>query len=339
MPVVQDSQTSTPKSVEEQKQGLFSSPVYGNAGLGNNPTADEIPKSSVSGPGDAESARRQAAGLEYGGSQSSGAGKPSADTIKFNSGTDSVNNDWRIRVSIHPSSKILYYAESDPGIVGKLRDTDGVIFPYVPTVSVSHAANYGSVPLTHSNYQNFFYESSGVSSISINADFTVQNTAEAEYFLAAIYFFRACTKMFYGIGEQYQGSPPPIVYLDGYGSHYLPHVSCVVTSFSHTMPADVDYMEVAISRPGTYSGPVSSASTAGSGAGTAADYSAWMKSQGGQSAARQATAQTYVTRVPTASQFSLTLQPVYSRNAQRNFDYGAFAKGDLISKAGSGGYI
>lgn len=338
MPVVQDSQTSSPKTVEEQKVGLFANPVYGNAGLGNNPTADEIPKTSVSGPGDAESARREVAGLQKGGT-AGGAAKPSVDVIKFNSGTDSLDNDWRVRISVHPSSKILYYAESDPGVVGKLRDTDGFIFPYVPQVSVTHSANYGSVPLTHANYQNFFYESSGVASINITGDFTVQNTAEAQYFLAGIYFFRAATKMFYGIGEQYQGSPPPIVYLDGYGAHYLPHLPCVVTAFSHTMPQDVDYMEVAISRPGQTSATASTAATAGSGAGTAADYSAWMKSQGGQSAARQATAQSYITRVPTTSQFQVTLQPVYSRTAQRNFDYAAFAKGDLISKSGSGGYL
>jgi hypothetical protein len=45
------------------------------------------------------------------------------------------------------------------------------------------------------------------------------------------------------------------------------------------------------------------------------------------------------TRVPTVSTFSLTLQPIYSRDAQRSFDYAAFARGDLISKAGSGGYL
>jgi len=338
MPVVQDSQTTSPKTVEEQKVGLFANPVYSTAGLGNNPPASETPKTSVSGPGDAESSRRAVAGLEKGGT-AGGSAKPSVDVVKFNSGTDALDNDWRVRISVHPSSKILYYAESDPGVVGKLRDTDGFIFPYVPQVTVTHGANYGSVPLTHSNYQNFFYESSQVASISITGDFTVQNTTEAQYFLAGIYFFRAATKMFYGIGEQYQGSPPPIVYLDGYGAHYLPHIPCVVTSFSHTMGQDVDYMEVAVSRPGTTSAPASTAATAGSGAGTAADYSAWMKSQGGQSAARQATAQSYITRVPTASQFQVTLQPVYSRTAQRNFDYAAFAKGDLISKAGSGGYL
>jgi hypothetical protein len=280
-------------------------------------------------------------GVNFGGTGGSteNGGLPAPDNVKFEDPGGLSSNDWRIRVSIHPASKILYYAEKDPGIVGVLKNTDGVIFPYVPSVTVSHMANYGSTPLTHANYANYFYESSQVSAISINADFTVQNQAEAAYFLAAVYFFRACTKMFYGDSNQYQGSPPPIVYLDGYGAHYLPHIPCVVTSFSHTMGQDVDYMEVAVSRPGTTSATASTAATAGSGAGTAADYSAWMKSQGGQSAARQATAQSYITRVPTASQFQVTLQPVYSRTAQRNFDYAAFAKGDLISKAGSGGYL
>ena len=123
MPVVQDSQTSSPKTVEEQKVGLFANPVYGNAGLGNNPTADEIPKTSVSGPGDAESSRRQVAGMQFGGVQAAagGAAKPGIDVVKFNSGTDALENDWRVRISVHPSSKILYYAESDSGVVGKLN--------------------------------------------------------------------------------------------------------------------------------------------------------------------------------------------------------------------------
>ena len=77
-----------------------------------------------------------------------------------------------------------------------------------------------------------------------------------------------------------------IIYLDGYGAHYLPHVSCVVTAFSHTMPSDVDYIEVTI--------------------GTSA------------------------TRVPTSSQFTIGLQPVYSRINQRKFSFDAFARGELI---------
>ena len=48
--------------------------------------------------------------------------------------------------------------------------------------------------------------------------------------------------MFFGNSGEFQGSPPPIVYLDGYGKHYLPHVPCLITNFSHQMPPAVDYI-------------------------------------------------------------------------------------------------
>ena len=292
-------------------------------------------KPNTSNSGDPEAARRMMSGVGFGGTGGSkdGNAPPTPDNVKFQDSTGLSASDWRIRVSIHPSSKILYYAEKDPGIVGVLKNTDGVIFPYVPSVTVSHMANYGSTPLTHANYANYFYESSQVSAISINADFTVQNQPEAAYFLAAVYFFRACTKMFYGDSNQYQGSPPPIVYLDGYGAHYLPHVPCVVTSFTHTMPPDVDYMEVTTSRPGAKKESSSSSAPVIPGINASATTPPPPAKSNSQ------TTDNYKTRVPTASQFQLTLQPVYSRMAQRLFSYESFAKGDLISKSGSGGYL
>ena len=292
-------------------------------------------KPNTSNSGDPEAARRVVSGVNFGGTGGSKNGNvpPAPDNVKFQDSTGLSASDWRIRVSIHPSSKILYYAEKDPGIVGVLKNTDGVIFPYVPSVTVSHMANYGSTPLTHANYANYFYESSQVSAISINADFTVQNQPEAAYFLAAVYFFRACTKMFYGDSNQYQGSPPPIVYLDGYGAHYLPHVPCVVTSFTHTMPPDVDYMEVTTSRPGAKKESSSSSAPVIPGINASATTPPPPAKSNSQ------TTDNYKTRVPTASQFQLTLQPVYSRLAQRLFSYESFAKGDLISKSGSGGYL
>jgi len=346
MPVVEESKQgifANPQygepTVEQQKAGLFANPSYGTSGL--QPYAPEKPATTA--PPDPEAARRQQAGLQFGGSQTPAAPPPTTtDNVKFSGGSAPGESDWRVRVSINPSSKILYYAESDPGIVGVLKNTDGFIFPYVPSVTVSHSANYGSVPLTHSNYQSFFYESSGVSAISITGDFTVQNKSEAEYFLAALYFFRACTKMFYGESQQYQGSPPPIVYLDGYGAHYLPHVPCVITSFSHNMSPEVDYMEVAVNRLGTPT--ATSAMTSGSASSGGVGINVNGTGKNATSASNPGsvvtqTTNTFHTRVPTSSQFSISLQPVYSRNAQRQFDYAAFARGDLISKNGSGGYL
>jgi hypothetical protein len=124
-----------------------------------------------------------------------------------------------------------------------LAATGGVIFPYTPSITTSYSAGYSSQKSTHSNYPAFFYESSEVSAIQLAGDFTVQTIEEGQYLLASIYFFRASTKMFFGGGSQ-PGNPPPILYLDGYGTHYFPHVPCLLTSFQHTMSADVDYIEI-----------------------------------------------------------------------------------------------
>lgn len=202
--------------------------------------------------------------------------------------------DWRVRISVSENSGVLNRSGGLGGILSPLNNTNGVIFPYVPSVTINHTAKYGTQSLTHTNYSSYFYESSEVTSIVINAEFSVQNTDDAEYFLAMIYFFRAATKMFYGDSGKYQGSPPPIVYLDGYGKHYLPHVPCVVTNFSHTMPNDVDYIPV--------------------------------MANGGNGSAGEPN------RVPTLSQITVTLQPVYSRARQRSFNHDNFAKGNLINK-------
>jgi hypothetical protein len=271
--------------------------------------------------------RRQLAGLLPGGRAT-----PKAFTqnpaIQF--GSNDTDNDWRVRISINPSSKILYWDSGTTGLLAPLRSTDGFIFPYVPNVTVSHSANYSSVPLTHSNYTQYFYESSSVAAINISGDFTVQNVDEGKYFLAALYFFRALTKMFYGATGEYQGSPPPIVYLDGYGQHYLPHVSCVVTNFSHTMPNDVDYIEI-----------MTPQSTTTKQVQTAATYFP-TPGQSNSMTIDQTTTNTAFNRVPTISTFSLTLQPVISRSQAIDFDYKEFAKGGLIVGKNNpypGGYL
>ena len=276
--------------------------------------------------------------------QEGGANVPPASatgpSTQFGTSDDS-GNDWRVKISVNPNSKILYkdptVTGTVPGLLAPLKHTDGFIFPYVPQVTVSHNASYTSVPLTHSNYAQYFYESSSVASISISGDFTVQNVEEAKYFLAGIYFFRACTKMFYGMSGEYQGSPPPIVYLDGYGQHYLPHVPCVITSFSHTMPSDVDYLEV--------NTPQSMTTTKTSSTTTGVMGTITLPSVRGTNAGSEIITQTVNTafnRVPTVSTFNITLQPVISRTQAMNFDYSAFARGALIGGKDSlftGGFL
>lgn len=293
--------------------------------------------------------RLQAAGL-FGGSNS-----PSLAGSNVRFGDSDKDNDWRVKIRVNPNSKILYWDPAQTGSAGimfPLRITDGFIFPYTPQITVTHSANYTSMAPTHTNYNQFFYESSGVSSISINGDFTVQTLDEARYFLAAIYFFRACTKMFYGMSQTYQGSPPPIVYLNGYGQHYLPNIPCVVTSFSHTMPPDVDYIEVMTPFSTSTSTTTSSSITPGipgvpginiNGTGkNATNAQGGINDLNNTITTSTQTTNTAFNRVPTASTFQITVQPIYSRKQSIDFDYSKFAAGQLITgpnNAYPGGYL
>lgn len=236
--------------------------------------------------------------------------------------------DWRVRVSLAPNSNYFYNDPSN-NLLSPLRTESsnnvtsatvqainnlfgpngqtriGVVFPYTPSVTVQHTANYQPQKLTHNNYTQYFYENSEVGAITINGEFTVQNVNEGQYLLATIYFFRSITKMFFG-NDSNAGNPPPIVYLNGYGEYYLPNVPCVCTSFSHTMPDAVDYVDV--SEPGLNYNPYVTNPVLNS------------------------------TRLPTTSTVNLTLQPVYSRLSQsQGFSLNDFARGALINAQGSGG--
>ena len=126
-----------------------------------------------------------------------------------------------------------------------------VEFPITPNIQTTDTAKYSSVPLTHSNYAMQFYESSEVSSINISAEFPVQNSGDGLKLLGAVNCFRAATKMFWG-GDALAGTPPPLLFLKGYGG-YFTEVPCTLTSFTHTMPEDKDYISVGADRVPTLS--------------------------------------------------------------------------------------
>jgi hypothetical protein len=150
------------------------------------------------------------------------------------------NGDWRVRLSLAKGANYLYNG-ADPGILAPLRTTGGVIFPYTPQIEMSYKADYESYALTHSNYKGYFYKSSSVDAVNMSATFTAQDSAEADYLLAVIHFFRSVTKMFYGKDPQ-RGAPPPLVYLTGLGQYQFNGQPCVVTSFNYSLPRDVDYI-------------------------------------------------------------------------------------------------
>jgi hypothetical protein len=141
------------------------------------------------------------------------------------------------------------YKDTANQLLKPLMNANGVIFPYTPSIAVNYTANYDKTELTHSNYRGHFYKSSVVGDVTITATFTAQDTAEAQYLLAVIHFFRSVTKMFYGQDAQ-RGAPPPLLYLVGLGEFQFNGHPCVVSNFQYTLPTDVDYIRA--SSPNNY---------------------------------------------------------------------------------------
>jgi hypothetical protein len=157
-------------------------------------------------------------------------------------------DDWRVRLSLAPNANYLYRAataESD--ILLPLKATNGVIFPYTPTISTAYTASYDPIDLTHTNYRFYQYRNSAVGDISISGEFTAQDTNEARYLLAVIHFFKSVTKMFYGNDTNPPaGTPPPLLYLSGFGAYQFDKHPVVVSNFSYSLPADVDYIRASL---------------------------------------------------------------------------------------------
>jgi hypothetical protein len=160
------------------------------------------------------------------------------------------NNDWRVKLKLAPNATYLYKdTDVKDSILAPLAASNGVVFPYMPTIQTSYNAEYDSTDLTHSNYRGQFYKSSFVGDIQITGVFTAQDTAEANYLLAVIHFFRSVTKMFYGARDPLRGAPPPLVYLIGLGQYQFNDQPCVVKSFNYSMPNDCDYIRT---KPNNY---------------------------------------------------------------------------------------
>lgn len=162
-------------------------------------------------------------------------------TIRDQRQNKAQSSDWRVRLRLAPSSNYLYNDPQCGPVLWPLRNTDGVIFPYTPNIDTAYKANYSQYDLTHSNYRGYFYQGSYVDAVNIRAQFTAQDTSEANYLLAVITFFKSATKMFYGQDAQ-RGAPPPLVYLSGLGDYQFNEHPCAISQFNYTLPSDVDYI-------------------------------------------------------------------------------------------------
>ena len=253
--------------------------------------------------------------------------------------------DWRVKLQLAPGATYLYAAGNEgaeAGILQPLQATDGVIFPYTPSIQVQYGAHYEPTDITHSNYKIFQYKNSSVDNISITADFTAQDTSEARYLLAVIHFFRSVTKMFYGKDQNPRnGTPPPLCYLTGLGEFNFNEHPLAITNFTYTLPNDVDYIRAnteANSPPGVNQSAANVPNNTGNS--TKERTSSSRVQPGGRpppptwkgaSPSGYTTGAKDPTYVPTKMQIQLTAVPIMSRNViSTKFSLKDYASGNLL---------
>ena len=151
--------------------------------------------------------------------------------------TQVEEKDWRVSLSL-PNNPLAF--KMSP-VMSPLQSTGNrMVFPYTPSIIIQHNANYNATAPVHSNYPFFAYQNSSVEAINITGQMYVQNSLEAQYWVACVHYLRSITKMDYG--RFATGNPPPIVKLNGYGDYVFNNVPVVITTFSVDMPRDVDYI-------------------------------------------------------------------------------------------------
>lgn len=274
-------------------------------------------------------------------------------------GSDS-SDDWRVRLSVPQAAPFQGSAVLKP-----LQETNGLVFPYTPTIQIQGNASYENTPITHNNYSYFSYQNSTASAISITGPFNVEDSIQANYWIAAVHYLRSVTKMFTG-DSAFSGNPPPMVYLNGYGDYVFKNIPVIITNFTVELPQDVAYIATTVGSQQPTSGFGMSSGGSGQtienasnvfgvlggvagfmGAGKAANAlgaagaafnainnagNILKGSTGGGGAPFQKGGKTHV---PVKSVISVTCQPVYSRKKVRTFNLDTFVNGGYVdSKPG-----
>lgn len=209
--------------------------------------------------------------------------------------------DWRVKLSLpfnYPKDTLL----------APLIETGGLVFPYTPTIIIYYQAQYNTLQPEHTNYPFLNYQSSQIQDLVITGDFFIENAKDARYWVAAVQYLRAMTKMSYGMSPD-RGAPPPVVRLNGYGDFVFPNVPVVIKNYTWDLPADCDYVKTQVD------GEVE------------VDVTTTLGNE-------------MVTWAPTQSQLSVTVSPVYSRSKVSQFNLNKFINGGYLGNEQTGkGFI
>ncbi len=226
--------------------------------------------------------------------------KPNPVNVTFkNMAGEQQPQDMRVKIRV-PKNYLTLYTKGPGNKDGVLGEFGGIIFPYQPSISYEHKAEYNMQTPLHSNYTQYFYKNSQVTPINISGKFSVSNENEAIVYIATVHLLRSLTKMRFGgsTGDADSGAPPPVCRLDAYGTFMLQNVPVVINSFKIDLTENMDFY------------------TLGKRSGSLAN-TLYEK-----------------TAVPILSTISIGLLPVYSRDEIQKFNVTQWLNEKYVRKAG-----
>jgi hypothetical protein len=155
--------------------------------------------------------------------------------------------DYRVRIRAGTNSaqveQVLGKNDPTTNILSILYETNGLMFPYTPTIAVSQSVNWDPMSLVHTNYDVLSYQRTPSVTISVTGTFTAQNQREGEYLMAVLHFLRVVTKSYYGVEDAKKGLagvPPPVLYFEGHGNFIFNKIPCVIKSYSYSFEDGID---------------------------------------------------------------------------------------------------
>jgi hypothetical protein len=158
--------------------------------------------------------------------------------------------DWRARLRPKNGGRDLFWTGNQAGqdyLLKPLKETNGLVFQYTPTILISGMNNFNKQDFQGSNFPLVTYKNSTPPDITIQQDFTANTVAEARYLLGVMHFCRVATKSFFGdsaVIDGFYGTPPPIFLFEYLGDHGFNRVPVALASYSIQLPDDVDYVPV-----------------------------------------------------------------------------------------------
>ncbi len=153
--------------------------------------------------------------------------------------------DYRLRLrAITGQEQAIYGPAQTSNVLAPLWVTNGLLFPYTPSISFTQSVEYQSNPPVHSNSDFLSYTRTATPEISITGKFTVQNHFEAHYAVAALHFLRVVSKMHFGETDRAAGLPPPILVLSGYGTYMFNGTRVVLKSHNWQFDENIDHVNI-----------------------------------------------------------------------------------------------